>query len=166
MTREGGGHEGWPIDPGFVALDVRSQEPAGLLLPEPLQIGQPVTSKGDSVAGETDVRMQARSQSVAAPTPLRHGNLGITVRPSLRYVAAFMTETQRPILVINPANDTGFRDRADSALREGQSVAELQQILRADYPRAIVRSRDLAGERLVVWYVYRDGRWVTRDDRE
>jgi hypothetical protein len=75
-----------------------------------------------------------------------------------------MTETQRPTLITNPA--IAFRDHAESALREGQSVAELQQILRGDYPRAIVRARDLAGERPVVWYVYRDGHWVTGDDLE
>jgi hypothetical protein len=77
-----------------------------------------------------------------------------------------MTETRRPTLITNPANDVAFRDHAESALREGQSVAELQQILRGDYPRAIVRARDLAGERSVVWYVYRDGHWLTADGEE
>ena len=77
-----------------------------------------------------------------------------------------MTETQRPTLITNPANDVAFRDHAESALQEGQSVAELQQILRGDYPRAIVRARDLAGERPVVWYVYREGHWVTGDGQE
>ena len=72
-----------------------------------------------------------------------------------------MTETQRPTLITNPASDLVFRDHAASALREGQSVAELQQILRGEYPRAIVRARDLEGERKAVWYVYRDGHWVT-----
>jgi hypothetical protein len=73
-----------------------------------------------------------------------------------------MTETQRPSLITNPAHDIAFRDHAEAALHEGQSVAELQQILRREYPRAVVRARDLAGERPVVWYVYRDGHWVTR----
>ena len=76
-----------------------------------------------------------------------------------------MTESQRPTLITNPANDVAFRDHAESALREGQSVAELQQILRGEYPRAIVRPRDLEGERKVVWYVYREGHWVTDDDQ-
>jgi hypothetical protein len=76
-----------------------------------------------------------------------------------------MTETQRPSLITNPAHDVAFRDHAEAALREGQSVAELQQILRRAYPRAIVRARDLVGERRVVWYVYREGRWVAPDDR-
>ena len=77
-----------------------------------------------------------------------------------------MTENQRPTLITNPANHVAFREDAESALQEGQSVAELQQILRGGYPRAIVRARDLEGERKVVWYVYREGHWVTGDDQE
>ena len=77
-----------------------------------------------------------------------------------------MTETQRPTLITNPATDVAFREHAESALQEGQSVAELQQILRGEYPRAVVRARDLEGERTVAWYVYRDGHWVTGWDRE
>ena len=77
-----------------------------------------------------------------------------------------MTDTQRPTLVTNPARDAAFRDRAEAAFQEGQSVAEFQQILRRDYPRAVVRARDLAGERQVVWYVYREGQWVAGDDGE
>ena len=77
-----------------------------------------------------------------------------------------MTETQRPTLITNPANDVPFRDHAEAVLQEGQSVAELQQILRGDYPLAVVRARDLAGERSAVWYVYRDGHWVPGDDQE
>jgi hypothetical protein len=77
-----------------------------------------------------------------------------------------MTETQRPTLVTNPADDVAFRDAAESALQEGQSPSELQGLLRRDYPRAVVRARDLAGERAVAWYVYREGRWVSRDRDE
>ena len=77
-----------------------------------------------------------------------------------------MTETQRPTLVTNPADDVAFRDAAETALREGQSVADLQAILRQAYPQAVVRARDLAGERPVVWYVYRDGHWVARHDQD
>jgi len=36
----------------------------------------------------------------------------------------------------------------------------LQRRLRDRFPRAIVRPRELAGERLEIWYVYRDGRWI------
>jgi len=76
-----------------------------------------------------------------------------------------MTETQRPVLVINPADDNSFRNDAEVSLEEGRSAPELQAILRRKYPRAVVRARDLAGERRVVWYVYRDGHWVARHER-
>jgi len=77
-----------------------------------------------------------------------------------------MTETQRPTVVTNPADDVPFRDAAAGALQEGQTPDELQLLLRRDYPRAVVRARDLAGERAVVWYVYREGHWVARDRDE
>jgi hypothetical protein len=76
-----------------------------------------------------------------------------------------MTEI-RPNLITNPADDRAFREAAEDALLEGQSVHELQQLLRREYPRAVVRARDLAGERPVVWYVYRDGHWVGGRDRK
>jgi hypothetical protein len=77
-----------------------------------------------------------------------------------------MTGTKRPVLITNPADDVAFRDLAESTLGEGQSVAEFQHILRRRYPKTVVRPRDLAGERAVVWYVYREGRWVARHDRD
>ena len=76
-----------------------------------------------------------------------------------------MTET-RPTLVTNPADDLDFRDAAEAALQEGQSVSDLQQALRTAYPRAVVRAREPTGERPIVWYVYRDGHWVSSDDRK
>ena len=76
-----------------------------------------------------------------------------------------MTETQRPTLVINPTDDIAFGEDVEAAYQEGQSAAELQEILRSTYPLTVVRPRDLAGERPVIWYVYRDGRWVARNDR-
>lgn len=76
-----------------------------------------------------------------------------------------MTEI-RPHLVTNPAGDRDFQDAAEAALFDGQSVAELQRILRRAYPRAVVRARDLTGEQPGVWYVYREGHWVARHDRE
>lgn len=69
-----------------------------------------------------------------------------------------------PSLVTNPADDARFTAAADGALHEGQSLAEFQQLLRRAYPRAVVRARDLAGERSLVWYVYREGHWVAGDD--
>jgi hypothetical protein len=90
----------------------------------------------------------------------------IALRPVPGDLVATMTETPRPALVINPAGDVAFRDHAEAALQEGRSARELQQILRRDYPRTVVRARDLAGERQVVWYVYRDGHWIAGDDGE
>jgi hypothetical protein len=90
----------------------------------------------------------------------------MTPRLFLGHVAVSMTETQRPTLVTNPADDAAFRDEAEAALQEGQSTADLQDILRGSYPRVVVRARELAGERPVVWYVYRDGHWVARHDRD
>jgi hypothetical protein len=78
---------------------------------------------------------------------------------------ASMTQIQRPSLITNPADDFAFRDDAEAILQGRQSIDEFQTVLRRDYPRAIVRSRDLAGERQEVWYVYRDGHWVARHDR-
>ncbi len=77
-----------------------------------------------------------------------------------------MTDTQRPALIINPAGDHAFGAMAESVLEEGQSAEEYQVILRRQYPKAVVRPRQLSGERRVVWYVYRDGHWVARHDAD
>ena len=77
-----------------------------------------------------------------------------------------MTETQRAVLVTNPAADRAFNTMAEAVLEEGQSAEEFQALLRRRYPMAVVRPRELSGERRVVWYVYRDGHWVARHDAE
>ena len=64
-----------------------------------------------------------------------------------------------PILVLNPANDEQFAERARALLDRAGTPGELQAALRAEHPLVIVRSRDLAGED-EAWYVYRDGHWV------
>ena len=63
-------------------------------------------------------------------------------------------------LVINPRSDTDFVGLAEEQGRRAQSPAELQDALRTRFPRAVVRQRQLEGERGQVWYVYRDGVWV------
>ena len=75
-------------------------------------------------------------------------------------------EPQRsPILVVNPSQDREFHARAEAEVAAGAvSPGELQAALRVTYPNAVVRSRDLSGEKRVVWYVYREGRWVGRHD--
>lgn len=75
-----------------------------------------------------------------------------------------MTET-RPNLILNPSGDAEFNAAADAALRFDQTPQEFQALLRRDYPRAVVRARDLSAERTLVWYVYRDGHWVANDRR-
>ena len=68
---------------------------------------------------------------------------------------------QRPVLFLNPADDPLFRRCVDDAMAHALvGAGELQRRLRDEFPRAVVRPRDLASERLPVWYVYRDGQWV------
>ena len=66
-----------------------------------------------------------------------------------------------PTLVLNPPDDQRFRSLAVDFAKGGiASPAALEAHLRREYPHAIVRPRELAGERSQIWYVYRDGRWV------
>ncbi|MEO8252081.1 MAG: hypothetical protein ABI978_04620 [Chloroflexota bacterium] len=66
-----------------------------------------------------------------------------------------------PTLVLNPADDVEFAAYAQALLGSGAaSVAELEERLRVVYPLTVVHARALDGERILVWYVYRDGRWV------
>lgn len=69
--------------------------------------------------------------------------------------------TPRPSLVLNPPDDEEFRSTALALVEDGAATpTALQAGLRRRYPRALVRPRELAGERTAIWYVYRDGRWV------
>ena len=65
-----------------------------------------------------------------------------------------------PVLITNPPDDVRFRDFAEASVGEPAETTRLQAIIRTRYPEAVVRARDLSGEQLTVWYVYRDGRWV------
>jgi hypothetical protein len=66
-----------------------------------------------------------------------------------------------PVLIVNPRDDAEFIAYVDSQLAAGaDTVAALQDSLRERYPAAIVRKRELSGEWHVIWYVYREGRWV------
>ncbi|HVL54293.1 MAG TPA: hypothetical protein VM344_08530 [Vitreimonas sp.] len=68
----------------------------------------------------------------------------------------------RPILILNPRHDDGFVTFAERALASGAATPEdLQAALRERYPRAVVRARDLSSESGLIWYVYRDGHWVS-----
>ena len=70
----------------------------------------------------------------------------------------------RPMIVRNPPNDRHFEMAVESVLSSGVTdPATAQELLRKRYPKAVVRPRELAGERTPVWYVYRDGRWTRGD---
>ena len=74
-------------------------------------------------------------------------------------------EARRPTIVANPPGDLRFRARIDAFLMtEAPRARDLEAALRAEYPAAVVRPRALAGERLEIWYVYRDGHWIHGDD--
>ena len=66
-----------------------------------------------------------------------------------------------PMLIINPRDDAEFASYVEQRLAAGaDSVDALQAELRDRYLAAVVRERGLSGEWDVVWYVYREGRWV------
>jgi hypothetical protein len=76
-----------------------------------------------------------------------------------RFAAA--EPARRPVIVANPPGDRQFRALIDAGLVSGARQPEdLEALLRVRYPRAVVRPRELAGERTPVWYVYREGRWI------
>jgi hypothetical protein len=67
----------------------------------------------------------------------------------------------RPIVIANPVTDRQFRAVIDGYLAAGGRVPdELEAALRTRWPHAVVRRRELAGERTVVWYAYREGHWI------
>jgi hypothetical protein len=67
----------------------------------------------------------------------------------------------RPTLVLNPSDDEGFRLDVEASIESGiVEPTMLQERLRDHYPNAVVRPRELSGERALVWYVYRQGHWV------
>lgn len=70
----------------------------------------------------------------------------------------------KPTIIRNPPSDEAFRSFVEEMLEADISDAsEAQDWLRRLYPKAVVRPRELAGERAVFWYVYRDGRWTGGD---
>jgi len=70
----------------------------------------------------------------------------------------------RPTIIRNPASDRTFQEAIEEVLDTGVlEPAAAEKQLRERYPRAVVRPRELAGEPIAVWYVYRDGRWTPAD---
>ena len=82
---------------------------------------------------------------------------------SVRREQAGSTVTRTsPTIIINPRDDGRFGELLDRSLLTGvESPDALERLLREVYPRAVVRRRELAGEQVEVWYVYREGRWVS-----
>ena len=67
-----------------------------------------------------------------------------------------------PALFLNPADDFAFVGEVERLMADAiDDAAELERRLRAAFPLAVVRPRDLSNEPFVVWYVYRDGHWVS-----
>jgi hypothetical protein len=68
----------------------------------------------------------------------------------------------RPVLVVNPRTDASFvafvHDQV-SSLHDIDPLS-LQVRLRERHPAATVHARLLSSEPSIIWYVYRDGRWV------
>jgi len=67
---------------------------------------------------------------------------------------------ERPLLLLNPARDADFERVALALERTVTTPQALQAGLRDMYPEAVVNPREISGERLSVWYVYREGHWV------
>jgi hypothetical protein len=63
-------------------------------------------------------------------------------------------------LILNPRSDDAFVGLTNEAARDASTPEDLEARLRTQYPKAVVRPRQLEAEPNVVWYVYRDGRWV------
>jgi hypothetical protein len=64
-------------------------------------------------------------------------------------------------LIVNPVTDADFVAEAERHLDGGVStVDQLESRLRVRYPRAVVHARELSGEPVTIWYVYRDGHWT------
>jgi hypothetical protein len=66
----------------------------------------------------------------------------------------------RPLLIVNPRSDVRFMQLvAELTADASTDPSQLQSWLRAVFPKAVVRRRELSSESTEMWYVYRDGRW-------
>jgi hypothetical protein len=70
-------------------------------------------------------------------------------------------ESRTPTLVVNPADDAVFTAFVLVLVDHGAvAIRDLESRLRTVYPHAAVHARELSAEPILIWYVYRDGRWV------
>ena len=80
----------------------------------------------------------------------------------LRWTGSYKGTTVRPVLILNPRHDRAFVALAERLVDGGATTSDaLQAALRERYPAAVVRPRVLSSEPEVLWYVYREGRWIT-----
>jgi hypothetical protein len=97
-------------------------------------------------------------------TRLRAAPLTAAVTTATRPATLSAIETRyalSPTLVISPSTDEIFAEYAKLAVERGATtIDDLERQLRTVYPRAAVHARELSGEPVVVWYVYRDGHWA------
>jgi len=64
-------------------------------------------------------------------------------------------------VILNPRSDARFVELVSELMADAVGEpADLQAGLRAEFPEAVVRRRELSSESTEVWYVYRDGRWT------
>ena len=69
---------------------------------------------------------------------------------------------RRPTLVVNPATDGVFAAFVQLVVDDdAPSIADFERRVQALYPAAMVHARELADEPVLIWYVYRDGHWVS-----
>jgi hypothetical protein len=87
-------------------------------------------------------------------------NPGVGGDQAMDWMSRAEPRRSAPILILSPPDDHAFVTAARSAVEIGMIPAQLELILRARYPKAVVRQRDLIGERFAIWYVYRDGHWI------
>ena len=67
----------------------------------------------------------------------------------------------KPTLVVNPDDDDVFATYARVLVEDGAAtIEEFERRLRTMYPGAAAHRRELVGEAVLIWYVYRDGYWV------
>ena len=76
------------------------------------------------------------------------------------------SRAQPPALMCVPSSDDAFRELAANVLESLARVtpAALEDALTARYPQARVRRRELDGEPVETWYVYRDRSFPAADD--
>jgi hypothetical protein len=67
----------------------------------------------------------------------------------------------RPVLIINPVDDREFSAAAERLLDDGiLDLDAFRARLRTSYPEVEAHPREIVAEPILIWYVYRDGRWV------